>query len=43
MAEQTAQLTTAVTALHRQMQWVIVGQCIATGVALLAVVLAVSR
>jgi dienelactone hydrolase len=43
MAEQTAQLTAAVTALHRQMQWLIVGQCIAAGVALLAVVLAISR
>jgi len=43
MAQQTAQLTAAVTALHRQMQWLIVGQCISTGVALLAVVLAVSR
>ncbi len=43
MAEQTAQLTAAVTALHRQMQWLIVGQCIAAGVALLALVLAISR
>jgi hypothetical protein len=43
MAEQTAQLSAAVTTLHRQMQWLIVGQCIAAGVALLAVVLAISR
>jgi dienelactone hydrolase len=43
MAQQTAQLSAAVTALHRQMQWLIVGQCIAAGVALLALVLAISR
>ena len=43
MAEQTAQLTAAVTALHRQTQWLMVGQWITTGLALLAVVLAINR
>src|SRR5215510_10245718 len=40
MAEQTAQLTAAVTALHRQTQWLMAGQWLTTGIALLAVVLA---
>ncbi|HZF25226.1 MAG TPA: hypothetical protein VEZ88_03110 [Steroidobacteraceae bacterium] len=43
MAEQTAQLTAAVTVLHRQTRWLIFGQCLAAGIALLAVVVAVSR
>jgi hypothetical protein len=43
MAEQTAQLTAAVTALHRQTQWLMVGQWVTTGLALLAVVLALNR
>ena len=43
MAEQTAQLTAAVTVLHRQTRWLILGQCLAAGIALLAVVIAVSR
>jgi dienelactone hydrolase len=43
MAEQTAQLTAAVTVLHRQTRWLVLGQCLAAGIALLAVVIAVSR
>ena len=43
MAEQTAQLTTAITALHRQAQWLMVGQGVAVGLALLAIVLVLTR
>jgi hypothetical protein len=43
MAEQTAQLTAAVTVLHRQTRWLIVGQFLAAGIALLAVFVAVTR
>ena len=43
MAEQTAQLTAAVTALHRQTQWLMLGQGIALAFALLAIVIVMSR
>jgi|SRR5262245_57105103 len=43
MAEQTAQLTAAVTVLHRQTRWLIIGQFLAAGIALLAVIIAVGR
>ena len=43
MAEQTAQLTAAVTVLHRQTRWLIIGQFLAAGIALLAMIIAVGR
>lgn len=43
MAEQTAKLTAAVTALHRQTRWLMVGQGVAAGLALLAIVIVLSR
>lgn len=43
MAEQTAQLTAAVTTLHRQMQWLMLSQCIAAIIAVIAVLIALVR
>jgi hypothetical protein len=40
MADQLAQLTTAVTALHRLVRWLVIGQVVTAVVAITAVVLA---